>query len=285
VDLSKAVLVPKATKVEHDMNRLGLTREELAAYYRAENADVIFASHDRQLAMRRRMRELLPEARVLPREELTRPAIGGAALVVALGGDNHFVFVTHFIGSEPVLGVNADRVRSHGGLLSVNEDNLEAVVAKLRSGAPALEDWPRLEAHVDGRAAGRATSEFMVGEEARKNMTRHVLRRDGGPEEEQKCSGLLVATGAGSTGWYGCYAGAFGRTERRARWVATEPFPHGHPYAQARGELGPGDVLTVRSRNDAHAVVSVDCLEDAPFEYGAVATFRLAAEPLRVVRA
>jgi hypothetical protein len=182
-----------------------------------------------------------------------------------------------------MLGINADRVRSHGGLLPVAEDNLEATVASLRKGGLPVESWPRLEASVDGKPAGRATSEFLVGEAGRRDMTRHVLRRNDGPEEEQKCSGLLVSTGAGSTGWYGCYGKPFGRTEPRARWVATETFPHGHAYAQATGELAPGDVLTVRSRNDARGVVSIDCLVDAAFDYGAVATFRL-SEPLRVLR-
>lgn len=284
MDLSKAVLVPKATKVEHDMRRLGLAREALAAYYRAENADVIFASHERQLAMRRRVRELLPEARVVEREKLSREALAGADLVIALGGDNHFIRVSHFLDDTPVLGINADRVRSHGGLLSVDENNLEAVVARARAGGIAVERWPRIEAAVDGRPVGRATSEFLVGELARKDMTRHVVRKNDGTEEEQKCSGLLIATGAGSTGWYGCYGAPFGRQEPVARWVATEPFPHGPAYRLATGELRPGDALTVRSRNDARAVVSVDCLEEADFPYGSVASFRLSGSPLSVMR-
>jgi hypothetical protein len=283
VDLSKAVLVPKATKVEHDMKRLGLTRDALVAYYREENAEVIFASHDRQRLMRRHVQDLLPEARVVEREALTREAVKDASLVIALGGDNHFIFATHFVEATPMLGINADRVRSHGGLLAVTEENLEPVIARLRKGELAVESWPRLEVAIDGRPAGRATSEFLVGEAARRDMTRHVLRKNDGAEEEQKCSGLLISTGAGSTGWYGVYGKPFGRTDPRARWVATETFPHGHVYAQATGELGPGDVLTVRSRNDARGAVSIDCLVDVAFDYGAVATFRL-TEPLRVLR-
>jgi hypothetical protein len=70
----------------------------------------------------------------------------------------------------------------------------------------------------------------------------------------------------------------------RARWVLTEPFPHGHEYRMSRGELAPGDVLEVRSRNDARGIVSVDCLSDAPFPYGAVVRLRLSDVSLRVVR-
>ncbi|MBI2931361.1 MAG: NAD(+)/NADH kinase [Planctomycetes bacterium] len=285
MDLQRAVLIPKATKIEHDLKRLALTPAQLPAYYGADHADAIYASHERQLEMRRRVRALLPEVREIPREEISAQALAGASLVIALGGDNHFIYVTHFLDGVPVLGVNADRLRSHGGLLSVNEENLEETVRRLRGEDPAPESWTRIEATVDGRFAGRATSEFFVGETFRKHMSRHVLRKNDGREEEQKCSGVLVASGAGSTGWYGAYGESFGRTQPVARWAATEAFPHGTPYGMGTGELRPGDTLTIRSRNDAQGVVSVDCLKDVPFDYGCVATFRVSDVPLRVVRA
>ncbi len=278
MDLAQAVIVPKATKVEHDMRRLGMSRDQLHAYYRADSADIIFASHERQLEMRKRVSMLLPEAGHVTREQLTRDRLQGVSLVVALGGDNHFIYVTHFVDATPIVGINADRVRSHGGLLALTEENVEGFVTRLRERNVLTQAWTRIEASVDGRIAGRATSEFYVGEQGRKDMTRHVLGT-----EEQRCSGLLVATGAGSTGWYGAYGTAFDRTAPLARWVATEPFPHGHSYAQATGELTAGGELVVRSRNDAHAILSVDCLEDAPFPYGSVASFRLSDVPLRVV--
>jgi NAD kinase len=276
------VLVPKATKVEYDGQRLGLTHHELIAFYRHENVDVIFASHERQLTMRQCVVGLLPRARIVTRAELDRNALANADLVVALGGDNHFIFVASHLQATPLLGINADHVRSHGGLLGVDERNVATVLARVLQGDCVLEAWSRLDVSVDGQPVGTALSEIYLGESARHDMSRHVLAVDG-QEEEQRCSGLLVATGAGSTGWYGSYGRSFARTARQARWAITEPFPRHQAYLLGKGRLGPGRHLTVRSRNDAQGVVALDSLVDVAFPYGSVARLSLSPRPLHVV--
>lgn len=284
IDLSRAVLVPKATKVEYDMLRLKLTRRQLASYYRNENAAVIFASHERQLAMRRRVLKLLPEARVVSRQALDPAALEGASLVVALGGDNHFIFVSQLLDATPILGVNADRLRSYGGLLHIDETNLESALRRMRAGGQTCRRLARIQASVDGRPVGRATSEIFVGERGRKNMSRHALSMDGGAEEEQKSSGLLIATAAGSTGWFSYYARPFSQGARYGRWALSEAFPREARYERAEGKLWPGQTLTVRSLNDSEGIVSIDCLRDVPLAFCAVATFRMSEQPLMVLR-
>jgi NAD kinase len=283
MDLSRALLVVKPTKVEFDMQRLGVTAEALSSIYHPDDRPVIFESHERQLRARRRARELLPEAAVVERERLTREEAAEASLVIALGGDNHFIFVSHFLRATPILGINADPVRSHGGLLQLDESKLEAAVSRIREGEFSIRAWTRIDGTVDGRAVGTATGEFFVGESHRVMMTRHVLQKDDGPQEEHKSSGLLLVTGAGSTGWFGHYEEPFERDLRVAKWRLTEPFPFDHKYRWAAGELEPGGVLRVRSKNDDRGIVAVDSLGEEPFPYGAVAEFRISSWPLRVL--
>ncbi len=286
-DLSRALLVPKPSKYEYDMARLGLTHETLLGHYRRENADRILESHRRQLEMRRRACTLLPEARLVERERVTADDVRGASLVISLGGDNHFIYLSHLSVETPLLGIKSDSLRSHGGLLPVDEANLDAAVAALREGRATLERWTRLQAQVDGRETPPAASEIFLGEERRRDISRHVLVPPGLPDsagEEQKGSGLLVTTGAGSTGFAGCYLTPFDRQASEARWVLTEPFPRGATYRVPTGTLRPGETLTVRSRNDASGTLTCDCLEDVPFPYAAVATIRLSDKPLNVLR-
>lgn len=280
LDLRQTLLVPKPTKVEYDSKRWGVAVDELRARYGAD-ADLIFGSHERQLAMRRLVQSLLPEARVVERQEYSGAA--GASLVVALGGDNHFIFVSHGLDSTPILGINSDRVRSHGGLLSIDERNVGTVIAKLREGECSIQAWTRLEAAVDGRPVGLATSEIYIGEQSRLAMSRHVLRLDDGPEEEHRSSGLLVATGAGSTGWFGAYDRPFDRTQRMAQWQLMEAFPYNHKYRYAAGELGPGSVLSVRSRNDHQGILALDSQVAVPMPRGSTATLRISPQSLRVI--
>lgn len=283
LDAAKTVIVPKETKLEYDLRRLGWTVRRLKSWYR-ENADAILESHGRQIAVRKRLLALLPEARVVHRAMVDEADLDRASLVVALGGDNHFVYVSHFLRKAPILGVNADRVRSHGGLLAVNETQLEAAAAALRSGRWRIENWPRLEAYVDGKLAGLATSEVFLGERQRKHMSRHALRVGHGSEEEHKSSGLLVATPAGSTGWYGHYGRPFPHSSGVARWALTEPFPRGRKLRAAAGTLRPGQTLSVRSLNDADGVLDIDSLKDLAFPFASVATLRLSHHPLRAAR-
>ncbi|MBI4230366.1 MAG: hypothetical protein HY608_05985 [Planctomycetes bacterium] len=286
-DLSKSLLVPKPSKYEYDLARLGLTHETLLGHYRRENADRILESHRRQRGMRARARALLPEARLVERERVTASDVRAASLVVSLGGDNHFIYLSHLCVETPLLGIKSDSLRSHGGLLPVDEANLDEAVASLREGRVAVERWTRIEARVDGAEAPPAASEIFLGEERRRDISRHVLVPPGLPDtggEEQKGSGLLVTTGAGSTGFAGCYLAPFDRQAPEARWVLTEPFPRNTAYRAREGTLRRGETLTVRSRNDASGVLTCDCLKDIPFPYAAVATVRLSDRPLNVVR-
>src|SRR3989338_2764666 len=91
IDLSKALLVPKPSKYEYDLARLGLTHEALLRHYRSENAERILESHRRQAGTRARAKALLPEARLVERESVTAADVCAASLVVSLGGDNHFI--------------------------------------------------------------------------------------------------------------------------------------------------------------------------------------------------
>ena len=282
IDLSRAVLVPKETKLEWDMRRLGWTRRRLLRWYRV-HADTIVESHERQVEVRETLKALLPECRVVAREMADAAGLEGASVVVSLGGDNHFVYLSHFLKRTPILGVNADRIRSHGGLLRIDERGIDAMAARLRAGRFSIEEWPRLEASVDGKPAGLATSELFLGERQRKHMSRHVLRVGRGPEEEHKSSGLLVCTPAGSTGWYGHYGPPFTAAGGPGRWALTEPFPRGRRLRLGHGRLRAGETLRVRSLNDADGLLDIDSLKDAPFHFGQVATIRICAHPLRVV--
>ena len=278
--LTRAVLVTKESKLEYDLRRLGWPLKRLLASYR-DRAGVIVESHERQAAVRERLASLLPELRVVRRENAATAGLDAASLVVALGGDNHFIYVSHFLSRAPLLGVNADRVRSHGGLLRLDERHLARLADALRADRMTLEDRPRLRAVVDGRSLPPALSELFIGERERKHMSRHTLAF-GRREEEHKSSGLLVATPAGSTGWYGHYGRPF--KGPGARWALTEPFPRGRRLLLGAGTLAPGQRLRLRSLSDSHAVVASDSLEEIPLEFARTVEIGLMRRPLKVAR-
>ena len=278
--LKNAVLVTKESKLEYDRRRLGWPLKKLLSWYR-DRAGVIVESHERQVRVRTRLSALLPELRVVSRERAAAAGLDAASMVVALGGDNHFIYVSHFLSRAPLLGINADPVRSHGGLLRLDERHLEAMVESLRHGRAHVDGWPRLSAVVDGRRLPPALSELFIGERERKHMSRHVLSV-GRREEEHKSSGLLVATPAGSTGWYGHYGRPF--KGPGARWALTEPFPRGRKLRLGAGALEPGSRLRVRSLSDSDGIVAVDSLEEAALPFARLVEISVSRRPLKVVR-
>ena len=232
MEISKIVIVPKWSKYEYDLHRYGLTHEQLIAKYTAQGVDVkrVLDSHERQKKSLEELKRFFGQHQFVPRGEYSREIAAGADLVISLGGDNHLQYVSHFIDKGLVMGVNADILSSEGALDYFTAEKFEQVFKQLERGDFDIEEWTRLEAKVNGNPVQMATCDYLVAEDRRKDMSRHILEFRG-RSEEQKGSGLLVATGAGSTGWYNSVYrsmhgtdGIFPRTETSARFLLTEPY-------------------------------------------------------------
>ena len=294
MNISNIVIVPKMSKYELDMYIYKLTPGELLVKYKQEGVDEkrILESHERQKQSLKELKRFFGEKQFVPRDELTREIAAKADMVIALGGDNHFQYVSHFLdNSGLIMGINSDPLRSEGNLIYLTTSDFENVLKKMQQGDFYMERWTRLEVQLNGEVLELATSELFLGEKERKYMSRHILTiRE--RTEEQKSSGLLVATGAGSTGWYDSACrylypdgNWFSGTAGIARFLVTEPF-HGKlsGYSVLEGVLEAGDELIVRSLNDSAGILSIDSLEEYEFNRGASASIQISDKPLRVVR-
>ncbi|MFH0948964.1 MAG: hypothetical protein V1802_00580 [Candidatus Aenigmatarchaeota archaeon] len=292
MNISSIIIVPKMSKYELDMHNYKLSYGELIAKYRQEGIDEekILSSHERQKKSREELRRLFNRNQFVAREELTKESIADADLVIALGGDNHFQYVSHFIDSSLIMGINSDPSKSEGVLTYFTTSNFESVLKKLEKNDFSVEDWIRLSAELNGYPVEMAVSEFYLGEKYRKGMSRHILQFNG-QTEEQKSSGLLVSTGVGSTGWYDSACGYIysngnkkPKTDRRARFLVTEPYRGKLTgYSIQHGVLREGDKLIIHSLND-DGIVSSDSIEDYKFNRGAKAVITISDKPLKVVR-
>src|SRR3989344_5408850 len=131
------------------------------------------------------------------------------SLVIAIGGDNYLQLVSHFIENQPLVGINSDPENSDGALTYFTADSFVDFIAKLESGKFKIEEWTRLQASLNGKKIPTlATSEIYYGAYKSTDMSRYILELRKGSRgrvresEEQKSSGLIIATKAGETGWY-----------------------------------------------------------------------------------
>ncbi len=295
MNTSNIVIVPKMSKYELDLHMLRLTHDQLVAWYERTGIDSekIIRSHEAQKQSLAEFKRLFDPEQFIHREQLTKEVADNADLVIALGGDNHFQYVSHFLdNSELIMGVNLDPARSVGELTYFTTQGFEEVLKRLERDDFEVEEWTRIEAISHGQITVPATSELSFGENIDSNMSRYIIEIRG-ERDEQKASGLLVATGAGSTGWYnsegrylfGEKGNVFPKTERIARFLARAPYGELSRYTMLEGILREGEILTVRSLNDAEGVIKVDAIEKYPFEMGAEAVARISDNSLRVVGA
>lgn len=288
----KILIVVKHSKFEWEQKQLKLSADELESKLIKEGANVpvILESHDAQLNNRRHILSALKgivgaEVDLIMMDELGYSKINHD-IVIAFGGDNSYTYVSHFIKDTIILGVNSDPDRSVGCLTrwSVNSlSNARRLAHIIRSKSYSVEEWTRLGATINGEPIPLATSEYFFGERHRNKMSRHILEFDG-KSYEQKCSGIIVSTGAGSTGWYNSahvYYMGFDPTEHKASFVITEPYNTNDPASNS-GTIKEGQNIILRSLNDDEGLVSVDSWDELKFCRGSVAEIYL-DKPLNVL--
>ncbi len=292
MDSSKIVVAPKMSKYEWDMCRFELTARQVIAKYKKEgvNPEPILASHERQRESLNLIKALFKKASFLSRNQLSLKRLSNAKMVVVLGGDNHFQYVSHFVRRSLVVGINSDPVRSDGSLTPFDPESFQRMFPSLEAGRHQVQFWTRIRVVLNERPLpSLALSEVFLGESHRMNMSRHKVSFKK-KVEVQKCSGLLIATGSGSSGWYdsaGRYlfpkGKRFPKAEKILKFLVTEPF-HGRlsRCSLLHGDIRKNEEIKIVSRNDAGGVLIVDSQEEHPFREGSVASLKIGL-PLKVL--
>jgi len=269
----KKLVIAKRSKYEWERKTLNLSHDELISKYQKERANLnaILKGHESQLKVREQILHFLPNADFQMMDDINS-VITKYDLVIVLGGDNSFTKISHYVGATPIIGINSDPDRSVGCLTrwSVHDEHdVMDFIEMLDFHEYEIEEWPRLEATLDGTLIIPATSEYYFGERMRNRMSRHVLVHNG-KEYEQKCSGMVIATGAGSTGWYHSISGMndiWQPTIDCAGFIVSEPY---NPQADGcyKGELPRGEEIVLYSLNDDDGLASADSWDNFPFTRG-----------------
>ncbi|WP_246051957.1 sugar kinase [Leptospira idonii] len=292
-DYKKVLVVLKRTKYELDLETYG----SLAAYMEVtkDKQDVFrrtLESHERQLQSRNYLQtKVFPKADFVFREKFdAEENLNGYDLIVSHGGDNHFTYVAHQTGKTHLIGCNSDPITSVGALLGFSAEELEeAVNTDFKN--TKLEKWSLISTQIrypNGQVIQTvpAICELSVRNNSPDLTSRYWISYKG-QKEEQKCSGLLIYTGAGSTGWVSsCFPKKFQPFSKHESYF--------HAYAReirAKNSDKEFSLADFRALDEVEVVsemnggIAVDSLTERhyPFPPYAKATFRLSEETLSVV--
>jgi hypothetical protein len=189
------------------------------------------------------------------RTDLDRFLFGPEDVVVVVGQDGLVANVAKYLDDQPVIGIDTDPARNPGVLVRY----LPEAVADLLRSANRYELLTMVEAASDDGQHLRALNEVFVGPES--HQTARYTLDAGGRRESQASSGLVVATGTGSTGWcrslwleHHSTLGLPAPTDAGLAWFVREAWPSPATGTSYTEGLLDGDALTLRVESERMVV-------------------------------
>jgi hypothetical protein len=301
----KIVVVTRKTRLAGLVERFNSRGQ--AKFY-IEHAGGDFSDYEREddayrrsLEKVRRSLEIGLKLHVLDRDLVPTCLFTATDVIVPIGQDGLVANTAKYVGSQPIVAVNPDPERFEGILLRFNPEEARGAVERvLESRAPVRKVTLGEVTLNDGQRL-LAFNDFFIG--ARSHVSARYRIHFAGQAETQSSSGVLVSTGAGSTGWLSSvfnmaagiakFAGGGALRRPTLEWedprlvfVVREPYASRHSGAGlVAGILEPRGELVIESLMPSGGVIFSDGVEadTLAFDSGARAVVRTASVKAHLV--
>ena len=303
--LDKIVLITRKTRLDELIARFN-TRAQAQFYIEHAGGDfsAYVAEHDayqRSLEVVRRSVEAGLKIQVMDRGLVPTYVFSRNDLIVTLGQDGLVANAAKYVGGQPILAVNPDPERFDGVLLPFQPGDVRHSLERTLAGEARVRAVTLAEAKLKDGQRLLAFNDLFLG--ASSHVSARYRIRYGGKRENHSSSGIIVSTGAGSTGWLSSiFNEASGIltflggapvapvrmewSENRLLFVVREPFVSRHSEAAiVAGTIQPDAPLAVESQMPAGGVIFSDGVEadHLDFNSGAIAVVGIAAEKANLV--
>lgn len=303
--LDKLVIVTRRTRLEELVQRFNSRGQakfwiersggDFADYVREDDA------YRRSLDGVRRGLDLGLKVQSLERSLVPTFLFSENDLVVPVGQDGLVANTAKYAGAQPIVGVNPDPARFDGVLLPFTPESARPAVEGVLAGRARIREVTLAEAALNDGQTLLAFNDLFVG--ARTHVSARYRLKVGRATEIQSSSGLLVSTGAGSTGWlssvFNMAAGLAAFTggtagkrpslaweDPRLVFAVREPFVSRHSQAGiVAGWIEKGGELVVESLMPSGGAIFSDGIEAdfLPFDSGRIVRIRGAGRRARLV--
>jgi len=181
------------------------------------------------------VRGLVPpgvKVQVIDRSYLPQFTFDDGDIVVTVGPDGLVVNTAKYLNGQPILAVNPDPEQVEGVLLPFTIAEYPRVLEAALRGNVRLQQITMAEAVLSDGQRLVAFNDLFIG--VRSHVSARYRITHGTHAEEHSSSGILVSTGAGSTGWLrSVYAGAAAVAEG----IGTHVEPRAGRFAWDASEL------------------------------------------------
>ncbi|HTS30775.1 MAG TPA: hypothetical protein VMH81_33105 [Bryobacteraceae bacterium] len=301
----KIVLITRKTRLDELIERFN-TRAQARFYIEHSGGDfsAYAAEHDayqRSLEIVRRSVEAGLKIQVMDRALATTYVFSKRDVIVTLGQDGLVANAAKYVGGQPILAVNPDAERFDGILLPFQPVDLRSALERTLAGRGRVRAVTLAEARLQDGQRLLAFNDLFVG------GANHVSARYrigfAGRQENHSSSGIIVSTGAGSTGWLSsifnetsgilAFLGGAPVKPVRMQWeeesllfVVREPFLSRQSQATiVAGTVPSGTHLRLESQMPSGGVIFSDGVDAdrLDFNSGAIAEISVASEKANLV--
>ena len=223
-------------------------------------------------------------------------------VVVVVGQDGLVANAAKYVNGLPILAVNPDTARYDGILLPFNCETFGHGLQNLLRDEATFKEVTLAEARTNDGQKLLAFNDFFIGP-ASHTSARYKITY-GGKSEQQSSSGIIVSTGAGSTGWLSSVlhmangvTHTFGNSgshisfalpwdTNRLAFVVREPFQSRHSGIDlSAGTIRRSEKLVVESYMPSNGIVFSDGVEAdfIQFNSGVRVEIGIASQKARII--
>jgi NAD kinase len=296
----KVILVTRQTRLEELVARFHTFAQ--AKFY-VEHLGADFSDYEREhtayLQSKRIVLGILQaygRYQAIDRSFLPNFVFGRDDIVVALGQDGLVANTMKYLQGQPLIGVNPEPARYDGILLPFEPQGMANALGEVLRGRFVAKEVTMAKARLTNGQTLYAVNDLFIG--PRSHISARYEIQIGSRKEKQSSSGLIVATGLGSTAWMksivtgalqiaGAYAMTTGQVEyapmpwdaNQLTFAVREPFPSRTSAASiVFGSVTEKQPLRLTSLMPENGVIFSDGIEADYLEFnsGTLATVEVA---------
>lgn len=270
------------------LSKKEIIEQETEALEEAEREYQDYESEDSNfqiaLAVVKKQLSKILKIKILEQKYLSNYIFSDKDLIIVLGQDGLVANTAKYVGDIPIIGINPDYNRYDGVLLPFNKDNFLNAVNSVLSGTFNKQEVTLAEVKLNDGQSLLAFNDFFIGISSHASANYSIEFNH--LKEQHSSSGILVSTGAGSTGWLSSIfnmTNGFIREMGNGNEIFYMPFPKDSNYlmfvvrepfisrtSQANiivGKIEKGQVLKIESNMPEKGIIFSDGIQSDFLEF------------------
>ncbi len=207
-------------------------------------------------------------------------------LIISVGGDGTFLRTAHHVKNQKMLGINSAPFASVGALLTCGIESFPKKIKALLDGRTQIRSLNRIEIRVNGKIIPTlALNDILFSHSSPAGVTRYRIKI-GKQTDEQRSSGIWIATAAGSTAAIRAAGGKkIPISSKKIQYVIREPFhgKNGKEHLIIKGLMNEKQKIEILNQT-IDACLYVDGTQTVyPLKFGDKIVLKNSRCPLRVI--